>query len=319
MSSTPRNHAANLLWAVTVTTAVFALVLIGWFLTHGAGKGETLAQARAGFVTHLTTNRKATDDVPTPPEGVFTLVRYPAPLGDFPAYVSVPPTRNKRYPAIIWITGGFDNGIGDTPWTPQEPDNDQSASAFRAAGIVTMYPSLRGGNNNPGNIESFYGEVDDVLAAAKYLAQQPFVDPKRIYLGGHSTGGTLALLTAESTDRFRAVFSFGPVAHAAEYGADSLTFDPADATENRLRSPIEFLSTVTCPTYVLEGTAQPSNIGPLSELQTANTNPLIHFQPIEDKDHFSELSVSTPMVARWIAGDTGTTCNIGGLVTDAPK
>jgi dipeptidyl aminopeptidase/acylaminoacyl peptidase len=60
-----------------------------------------------------------------------------------------------------------------------------------------MFPSLRGGNDNPGRHGGFYGEVDDVLAAHDYLSRQPYVDPKRIYPGGHSTGGTLALLTAE--------------------------------------------------------------------------------------------------------------------------
>ena len=32
-----------------------------------------------------------------------------------------------------------------------------------------MFPSLRGGNNNPGSKEGFFGEVDDVLAAADLL------------------------------------------------------------------------------------------------------------------------------------------------------
>ena len=74
-----------------------------------------------------------------------------------------------------------------------------------------MYPSLRGGNNNPGHMESFFGEVDDVLAARALLAKLPYVDPERIYLGGHSTGGTLALLVAECSGAFRGVFAFGPV------------------------------------------------------------------------------------------------------------
>ncbi|BDI32432.1 hypothetical protein CCAX7_44830 [Capsulimonas corticalis] len=274
-------------------------------------KRSSLVQARAGFVTHLTTNKKTTDPVPTPPAGVLSLVNYPAPLGNFPAYISAPPTTDKRYPAIVWIAGGFDNGIGDTPWTPQEADNDQSASAFREAGIVTMYPSLRGGNNNPGYIESFYGEVEDVLAAAKYLAQQPFVDPKRIYLGGHSTGGTLVLLADESTDLFRAVFSFGPVARASEYDDASLTFDSSNEMENRLRSPISFLDAITSPTYVIEGTADPSNIAAVNELEAANSNPRIHFIPIDDQTHFSELAISTPMVAKWITGDSGPYFRIG--------
>ena len=38
----------------------------------------------------------------------------------------------------------------------------------------------------------------------RFLAAQPYVDPARIYLGGHSTGGTLALLVAECSETFRA-------------------------------------------------------------------------------------------------------------------
>ena len=81
-----------------------------------------------------------------------------------------------------------------------------------------MFPSLRGGNDNPGRKEGFLGEVDDVLAAADFLATVDYVDPRRLYLGGHSTGGTLVLLVAESSDRFRAVFSFGPVDDVSGYG-----------------------------------------------------------------------------------------------------
>ena len=136
------------------------------------------------------------EPVPVPPARLFRLVHYASPIGNLAAYVSQPPASGTKHPAMIWIFGGFGNGIGETAWEAASPANDQSARAFREAGIVTMYPSLRGGNNNPGYPEGFYGEVDDVLAAADYLARQPFVDPRRLYLGGHSTGGTLALLVA---------------------------------------------------------------------------------------------------------------------------
>jgi dienelactone hydrolase len=53
---------------------------------------------------------------------------------------------------------------------------------------------LRGGNDNPGTKEAFLGEVDDILAAALYLARQESVDSNGIFLGGHGTGGTLVLL-----------------------------------------------------------------------------------------------------------------------------
>src|SRR5205085_7788189 len=132
-------------------------------------------------------------------------VHYTPPAGSLPAYVGAPPAEGGKHPAIIWIVGGFSNSISDIAWTPGRAENDQSATAFREAGIVMMYPCLRGGNDHPGSMEGFYGEVDDVLAAADYLSKLDYIDPQRIYLGGHSTGGTLALLAAESTSRFRAV------------------------------------------------------------------------------------------------------------------
>ncbi|BDI32431.1 hypothetical protein CCAX7_44820 [Capsulimonas corticalis] len=292
---------------VLIAGVTFAVVfLVMWFVTRAHHNKMTLAAARLVFTTHLTAHKKTTDPAPPPPEySPISMVMYPAPLGKYPAYITAPHTKGVKYPAIIWLAGGFDNGIGDTPWAAADPSNDQSARAFPEAGIVTMYPSLRGGNNNPGYMESFYGEVNDVLAAEKYLAQLPYVDPKRIYLGGHSTGGTLALLADESTNQFRAVFSCGPVARATDYGPENLTYDTDDDNENRLRSPIEFLDSISTPTYIIEGTDGTSNIRSLNELQSANANPLIHFLPIPFQDHFSELAVSTPMLARWIIHDTG--------------
>jgi len=268
---------------------------------------QTLTQARAGFTTNLVSKVKDNDPLETPPQGSgLKLVYYQDPLGKFPAYVSLPKVAGKRYPAIIWITGGFDSSIGDNSWTPGDPDNDQSAMGFRERGIVTMYPSLRGGNNNPGYHEVCYGEVDDVLAAEKYLASLPYVDPSRIYLGGHSTGGTLALLTSESTGVFRAVFSLGPVSSVVNYGNDVLPYDHSNQQENVLRSPALFLNSVTKPTWIIEGEDESSNISSLNYMQQESTNPLIHFMPIPGKDHFSEISVTTPILCSWILNDKGT-------------
>ena len=52
-----------------------------------------------------------------------------------------------------------------------------------------MYPSLRGGNQNPGHVEGLYGEVEDLLAAYDHLAAKDYVDPNRIYVTGLSMGG----------------------------------------------------------------------------------------------------------------------------------
>lgn len=266
---------------------------------------KTLAQARQGFQTHLLVHKKTPDPVPAPPAG-FELAHYAAPLGSFPAYVALPvgAAPGAKSPAIVWIAGGFDNSLGDTPWAAATPDNDQSARAFPQAGILTLYPSLRGGNNNPGFLEGLGGEVDDALAAAKYLRTRPDVDPKRIYLGGHSTGGTLALLCAEMPNPFRAVFAFGPVDNVADYGRDNLPFDVSDMRELAARGPILYLDTITTPTFVFEGTLSP-NVDPLRKMCANTSNPVVHFYELPGLDHFSELAPITPVIARQIAADTG--------------
>src|SRR5215831_21087993 len=127
--------------------------------------GVSLAEARRGFQTKLARKEKAGEPVPEPPKGVFDLVHYQSPAGKLAAYLTPDPKDGKKHPAIVWITGGDCNTIGEV-WEEAPPENDQTASAYRKAGIVMMFPSLRGGNDNPGLKEGFFGEVDDVLAAA---------------------------------------------------------------------------------------------------------------------------------------------------------
>ncbi len=266
-----------------------------------AQTAQNLAAARTGFKTHLTQQTRDGTPVPQPPKGVLDLIRYKSPAGQLAAYITPRPAGSGRHPAIIWITGGDSNSIGNL-WDKADPENDQTAAAFRDAGIVTMYPSLRGGNDNPGYREGFYGEVDDILAAADYLATQDYVDPQRIYLGGHSTGGTLVLLTAEMSKRFRGIFAFGPVAEASDYGGQFFYADLNDATEVKLRSPIRWLGSVTSPTFVFEGADQ-GNGDSLDALSAESSNPQLHFFKVPGRTHFSILAPVTTVIARKIIGD----------------
>lgn len=226
------------------------------------------------------------------------------------AYVGCSPGDGQKHPAIIWIVGGFANSVSEIAWQPGPPENDQSATAFRNAGIVMMYPSLRGGNKNPGHLEGFFGEVDDVLAAADWLAKQDYVAPGRIYLGGHSTGGTLALLVAECSDRFRAVFAFGPVSDVRGYGEENLPFDPADSREVALRAPGSWLHGIRNPTYVFEGDGGRSNIDELTSMSRGNRNSLVQFYSIKGGDHFSILLPISRLVSAKILRDNESAPNI---------
>ena len=271
---------------------------------------RTLAQARQGFQTRLVSAGAHPEPLDVPPSGLFYTVKYPAPGGGLAAYLSPDPGDGKRHPAIVWITGGDCNSIGDV-WSPAPRDNDQTASAYRQAGLVMMFPSLRGGNQNSGTKEGFFGEVDDVIAATEFLKKQPYVDPNRIYLGGHSTGGTLVLLVAECSNLYRAVFSFGPVADVSHYGEDSgfLPFNVSDSQEVKLRSPGYWLSSISTPVWVFEGTGQ-GNIQEVRAMARASTNSKVHFLEVSGETHFSCLAPTNALIAQKLLQDTGDTSTL---------
>lgn len=271
-------------------------------------EGMTFAEAHDAFQTTLASQESDDDPIPDPPEGLFDLVTYPSKVGDLAAYVSSDPGDNEKHPMIIWVVGGWGNGIDDFPWTYPEWDNDQTASAFWRSGILTMYPSFRGGNGNPGYYETLFGEVDDIVSAYEYAASLPYVDPDRIYLGGHSTGGTRALLAAEYTDKFRAVFCFGAVDEIKYHNSSQFTFDTDNEQEYIMRSPIHWLDDVKTPTFLMEG--RDGNADNLENMERSSDNENIHCYIIEDADHFSILAPLTQVAAQKILEDTGDTVDI---------
>jgi acetyl esterase/lipase len=268
---------------------------------------NSLKEARKGHVPRSVSRGEDQEPVDEPPPKIFRKVKYDSPVGKLSAYLSPDPKDGKKHPAIIWITGGDCNSIGDV-WGPAKPTDDQSAQQYRQAGIVMMFPSLRGGNDNPGKREGFFGEVDDVLAAADFLAKQEYVDPAHIYLGGHSTGGTLVMLVAESSDRFRAVFAFGPTHDVALYPPQYTPFDRANSKEVELRSPGRWLHAIQSPTFVIEGTR--GNYAALQAMQRSSHNPLVQFLAIKNGDHFGILAPTNRLLAKKILQDNGATSNL---------
>jgi pimeloyl-ACP methyl ester carboxylesterase len=263
-----------------------------------------LAEAREGFKTVVRAPANGTA-LPKPPPDLFIRSDYTGGEGrDLAAFVTPDPRDGLRHAAIVWLTGG-DSSTLDDFWTPGAPQSDESASAFRKAGLVMMFPTLRGGNTDEGAREFFYGEVDDVHAAANHLARLPYVDPARIYLGGHSTGGTLALLAAETGGRYAAVFAFGPVGSIDRYPASMLNFDLAALSEReqQLRSPRHWLKAISTPTYLIEGMEAPSNIGQLEALCSEPGNESVSCIAAQGFDHFGVIDGVGRVLAARLAAD----------------
>lgn len=286
------------------------LILLAFSMVSCSSKKpqQTFAEAHDAFQTKLVKQDNDKDEIPAPPEGVFDLVRYPSKVGDLAAYVSSDPGDGQKHPMIIWVVGGWGNGIDEFPWSYAPWDNDQSGSAFWKSGVLTMYPSFRGGNGNPGYYEALFGEVDDIASAYEYAASLPYVDPTRIYLGGHSTGGTRALLAAEYMDKFRTVFCFGAVDQIKYHNNTQFTFDLKDKEEFMMRSPIYWLKDVKTPTFIIEGID--GNSANVKNIQKKSSNENISCYIVDGADHYSTLAPVTELLAQKILKDTGSKTNI---------
>lgn len=296
-------------WRQARISGVVALLLMASAVCLGQDDSSeediSLVEARQSVKSELRPVESDRRPAKKAPADVFLNIKYRADVGELAAYLSPDPEDGKQHPAIIWITGGDCNSIGNV-WSPKDRDNDQSAAAYREVGIIMMYPSLRGGNDNPGVKEGFLGEVDDVLAAADYLAKVEYVDPNRIYLGGHSTGGTLVLLVAECSSRFRGVISFGPVGDVRSYSQspEFLPFDYTNEIETAIRSPKYWLSLIESPTWVIEGSRR-GNADSLREMAGMTNNANVRFIEIEGADHFNLLAPLNELLAKRILKTTG--------------
>jgi dipeptidyl aminopeptidase/acylaminoacyl peptidase len=165
------------------------------------------------------------------------------------AWVNRYKRKHHAMPGVLFLHGGNAMGIGH--WQLMKPYTD--------AGFVVLMPSVRGENGQMGNFSGFYDEVDDVLAAADRLAHLPGVDPTRLFVAGHSVGGTLTMLAAMSTDRFRAAapMSGNPDAFRFfnRYPQD-IRFDDSNKHEFEVRSALCYAQSFKCPIRVTHATEE---------------------------------------------------------------
>jgi formylglycine-generating enzyme required for sulfatase activity len=222
---------------------------------------EDYAQARSRFRTKLVRKGPAPQGWSPlkPPVGV-TEVEYVSGELRLKAWMNRPMDQTGKYPAVLYLHGGFAFDLGD--WDQSKP--------YRDAGFVVLTPILRAENGQPGAWSYFYDEVDDVLAAAEYLSKQPYVDTNRLFVAGHSVGGTMTLLAALASQRFRAAASFDGACYRPEFvtRAASMPYDSSDPRESQLRSPIVYASSFKCPVRMYYAT-ESASIGLVMSRRTA--------------------------------------------------
>ncbi len=111
-------------------------------------------------------------------------------------------------------------------------------------------------------------DVEDVIAAARHLAEAGRVDPKRIAIHGGSAGGFTVLAALSRSDVFSAGGDFYGVADLEALARDTHKFEsryldgligpwPAAKAVYDARSPINHLDGFTAPLIILQGAEDP--------------------------------------------------------------
>ncbi|OWV76265.1 aminopeptidase [Rhizobium sp. R634] len=211
------------------------------------------AAVRRHFRTKLLKKGPAPDkyeplNAPADADKIFYRSGYGGEL-ELAAWVSKYKREHTAKPAVLFLHGGNAMGIGH--WQLMKPYMD--------AGYVVMMPSLRGENGQMGNFSGFYDEVDDVLAATERLAHLPGVDSQRLFIAGHSIGGTLTMLTAMSTHKFRAAAPISGNPNAFRFFSrypQDIRFDDSNAHEFEVRSALCYAHSFKCPVRVVHGTEE---------------------------------------------------------------
>ena len=147
--------------------------------------------------------------------GSFESVTYAGANGDpIQMWVNYPPgfDKSRKYPLFLLIHGGPHNAITNAMhfrW---------NAQVFGSWGYVTAWPNFHGssgfGNAFTDSINPQQDDLPyrDVIAAAEWLAEKPWIDGDRMVAGGGSYGGYLTSIILGRPHPFKAL-----VAHAAVY------------------------------------------------------------------------------------------------------
>lgn len=271
-----------------------SITLLGCSQVGSAMKSKSLAELKSEYKTQLIKtgpNPESYDN--TPPRGA-EVIHYESDGRKLLAWVMKPDIKGKR-PAVLFAHGGDSLGAADA----------NSILPFLNTGSLVMLPSWRGENGNPGNYELCYGEVEDAKNAVEYLKSRPDVDPSLIFAAGHSIGGTVVMLLAESSDSIKKAAACGglPSMETLFGGYPGAPYKDTRKEKN-LRSPREHIEDLKCPLLLLygdEGRGEKrmyklaQSLKRISDKQKGN--PEVKVMQLKGTDHFTALSQAmAPMV-----------------------
>jgi len=225
-----------------------------------------LADGKSQQLTHSLVGGLRAEDMVEP-----HLVHYPSKDGKWTisAFVYVPYNlpRNGEHPAIVFVHGG--------PTAQTMNTFNRFVQYVANQGYVVIAPNYRGSTGYGKEFQQANlfdmggGDLQDVLAAADWIKQTGYVDPKKVILMGGSYGGYLTMMgVTKAPDMWAAGV---PIVPFVNWFTEIQNEDPVlqqsdlatmgDPVKNKSlyedRSPINFVDQIKAPLYLLAGGNDP--------------------------------------------------------------
>jgi dipeptidyl aminopeptidase/acylaminoacyl peptidase len=198
-------------------------------------------------------------------------VHYPSKDGKWSisAFVYVPYNlpRNGQHPAIVYVHGG--------PTAQTMNGFNRFVQYMANQGYIVIAPNYRGSTGYGKEFQQANlfdmggGDLQDVLAAADWIQQTGYVDPKKLILMGGSYGGYLTMMGVTKAPE---IWAAGvPIVPFVNWFTEIQNEDPVlqqsdlatmgDLVKNKAlyedRSPINFVDRIKAPLYLLAGGNDP--------------------------------------------------------------
>jgi len=226
----------------------------------------SMADAKSQQLTHSLVGGVRSEDMAEP-----FLVHYPSQDGKWTisAFVYVPYNlpRNGQHPAIVYVHGG--------PTAQTMNTFNRFVQYVANQGYIVMAPNYRGSTGYGKEFQQANlfdmggGDLQDVLAAAAWIKQTGYVDPKKLILMGGSYGGYMTMMGVTKAPELWAAGV--PIVPFVNWFTEIQNEDPVlqqsdlatmgDPEKNKAlfedRSPINFVDQIKAPLYLLAGGNDP--------------------------------------------------------------